>query len=111
MQDRNRGYVGMYLSAFYFTLVLFMEYYALYVYYFGNGWLADRAYAMILRSGLPTTGVESRWILCGLLFGGIMMYRPKKKKGLHRQNNGIHPLRHFWKIESRIYEINCIIFV
>ncbi|PRX56245.1 type IV secretory system conjugative DNA transfer family protein [Flagellimonas meridianipacifica] len=85
MQDRNRGYIGMYLSAFYFTLVLFTEYYVLYVYYFGHRWLADHAYALLLQSGLPTTGIESRWILCGMLFGGIMMYRPKKKKGLHKK--------------------------
>lgn len=85
MHDRNRGYMGMYLSAFYFTLVLFMEYYALYVYYFGNRWLADRAYAFVLHIGLPTSGMESRWVLCGLLFGGIMMYRPKKKKGLNKR--------------------------
>lgn len=84
MQDKNRGYVGMYLSAFYFSMVLFMEYYALYVYHFGNTVLGDGFYGFLLRTGLPTTGLDAHLILLGLLMGGIMMYRPKKKEGLKR---------------------------
>lgn len=85
MQDKNRGYVGLYLSACYFSIVLFMEYYALYVYHFGNTSLADGFYGFVSRTGLPSTGIDARLIVFGLLMGGIMMYRPKKVEGLNRK--------------------------
>lgn len=85
MQDKNRGYVGMYLSAFYFMIVLFMEYYALYVYHFGTTKMGNGLYGFLLRTGLPSGGFQGRFILLGLLMGGIMMYRPRKREGLNKK--------------------------
>ncbi|MEM9647137.1 MAG: type IV secretory system conjugative DNA transfer family protein [Bacteroidota bacterium] len=84
MQDKNRGYVGMYLSAFYFVMVLFMEYYPLFTYHLGSSAFGNGIYGFILRTALPVRGFQGRMILLGLLMGGIMMYRPKKLEGLNK---------------------------
>ncbi|MDC6388837.1 type IV secretory system conjugative DNA transfer family protein [Maribacter sp. PR1] len=84
MQDKNKGYMGMYLSAFYFVIIAFREYYALYVYHYGQQPLLDKTYAYFVRSGLPTKGIMARMLLLGLLMGGIMIYRPIKKENIDR---------------------------
>ena len=87
MQDKNRGYMGMYLSAFHFAIILFREQYALYVFHHGHQAFFDAIHAFLLRSGLPSHGMVARLLLLGLLMGGIMMYRPVKKDGVDRKNN------------------------
>ncbi|QLG46591.1 type IV secretory system conjugative DNA transfer family protein [Costertonia aggregata] len=83
MQDKNKGYMGMYLSAFYFAIILFREYYALYVYHYGQQSLLNKTYTFLVRSGLPTKGMMARMLLLGLLMGGIMIYRPIKKENIN----------------------------
>ncbi|MDT7827210.1 type IV secretory system conjugative DNA transfer family protein [Pricia sp. S334] len=87
MQDKNRGYMGMYLSAFHFTIILFREQYALYVFHHGHQEFLDTIHAFLLRSGLPSQGMVARLLLLGLLMGGIMMYRPVKKDGVDRRKS------------------------
>ncbi len=76
--------MGMYLSAFYFAIVTFREYYALYVYHYGQQAILNKTYLYFVKSGLPTKGMMARMLLLGLLMGGIMIYRPIKKEHIDR---------------------------
>lgn len=79
--------MGMYLSAFYFTIIAFREYYALYVYHYGQNAFLNKAYTYLVQSGLPSEGTTARILLFGLLMGGIMMYRPTKKEDINRKKS------------------------
>lgn len=78
MEEKNKGYSGMYLSAAYFLLVVTVEYYPLIQHVFGPHDFFESVYNFLCTLNLPTTGIVSRCILLGLLMGGIMVYRPKR---------------------------------
>ena len=87
MQDKNKGYMGMYLSAFHFAIILFREQYALYIFHYGHQGFLDSIHSFLVRSGLPSQGMVARLLLLGLLMGGIMMYRPVKKEEVGRRKS------------------------
>lgn len=78
MEERNKGYSGMYLSAAYFLLVVTVEYYPLIEHLFGPLEILESIYNFLRTSNIPATGIMSRCIIIGLLMGGIMIYRPKR---------------------------------
>nr|WP_292964229.1 type IV secretory system conjugative DNA transfer family protein [Muricauda sp. UBA7809] len=87
MQDKNKGYMGMYLSAFHFAIILFREQYALYILHHGHQGFLNGIHSFLVRSGLPSQGMVARLLLLGLLMGGIMMYRPVKKEEIDRRTS------------------------
>jgi len=78
MEERNKGYTGMYLSAAYFFIVVTIEYHPLVEHLFGGHQIHESIYNFLRTSNIPATGIMSRCILIGLLMGGIMIYRPKR---------------------------------
>jgi len=80
MQEKNKGYMGMYLSAAYFVVLLVAEFHPLLLKLNRFSDILPHVVKFISKTNFPSSGLVSRCILLGLLMGGIMLYRPKKNE-------------------------------